>query len=153
MRPAERSVPFHPCSLAGGGILRSLARRRRVPSSITTYRWPVTRTSPAGLGWPRPTKGGLGHRPGGSAVAAEREQRDVVLALLGQRFDDLVGEPLDVSAAAAGERREAVEPVVEAARARLDQPVGVQHERAARLERELVLAARRVRAGAERRAA
>src|SRR4051795_1041428 len=106
----------HPVQAAGGGILRSLARRRRVPSSITTYRRPVTRTSPAGVWWPRPRKGGLGHRPGGSGVAAQREQRDVVLALLGQRIDDLVREALDVRAVAAGERREALEPVVEAPR-------------------------------------
>ena len=72
--------------------------------------------------------------PAAQAVAAQCEHRDVVLALLGQHFDDLVREALDVRAAAAGERREAPEPLVEAARARLDEAVGVEHERAARLE-------------------
>ena len=50
-RSAEPVVPFGPCSAAAAGeFLRSLARRRRVPSSITTYRWPVTRMSSAGWG-------------------------------------------------------------------------------------------------------
>src|SRR3954452_13465451 len=74
--PPGRPYRSHSVQAAGGGILRSLARRWRVPSSITTYRWPVTRTSPAGLGWPGPRKGGPGHRPGPSAVAAEGEERD-----------------------------------------------------------------------------
>ena len=50
-RSAEPVVPFGPCSAAAAGeFLRSLARRRRVPSSITTYRWPVTRLPSAGWG-------------------------------------------------------------------------------------------------------
>src|SRR4051794_20308833 len=94
--PPAHPYRSHPVQAAGGGILRSLARRWRVPSSITTYRWPVTRMSPAGFWWPRPWKGGLGHRPGGSGLAAEGEERDVVLALHGERFDELVHEALDV---------------------------------------------------------
>ncbi len=51
MPPPGPVVPFLLCSKAAAGeILRSLARRRRVPSSITTYRWPVTRLSSAGWG-------------------------------------------------------------------------------------------------------
>ena len=110
--------------------------------------------SPAGFGWPRPRKGGLGHLPARAIRRyGEARGRRCRLALLGEALDDVVGEPLNVPAAAAGERAQPVETLVEVACPRLDEAVGVEHQRAARLERELVLTARRVRPGAERRAA
>src|SRR4051794_8941343 len=140
----DRSPPVRVA--AGGSSALSPAGGARDPSSITTYRWPVTRTVAgrrgaveAKEGWPRPpvpvVPRSRRHASGGG-VASQREQRDVVLALLGQHLDDLVGQALHVVARAAGDLGEAPQPGVEAARARLDEAVGVEDERPARPERE-----------------
>ena len=82
MPPPGPVVPFLLCSKAAAGeILRSLARRRRVPSSITTSRWPVTRLSSAGWGgrgeaWgASATVPAAAHRPGLPEVRFARASR------------------------------------------------------------------------------